>query len=303
MARKNKEDGGGFGWKRFLAYVSTISLLVVFAGLLVGLTLGMRPLEARAFGHGLTAPTKVRFVWPTAPGTERSWLPQADQERLLRVAQDAVPPDASPLSREPLERLCDALAGTGWFVGSPTATRERGGGVTITGEWRVPAAVVRSKGRDYLVSWEGLPMPAVYTPGEARLRYIEEPGTGVPTLTGGGIDYSTAWPGEGLAASLELLRLVLAQPWAGQVAGIDASAYPGTSTLVLVTGAGNRVVWGGRPSRPLLGEVSTRAKLDHLAQLQHDFRSVDAGHPVLYVNYDSIQFDSSASATLKPGGK
>lgn len=303
MARKT-EDTGKFSWKQFATYVSTVSILVLFVGLLVALALGARPLEARATTILNTGPTQVRFAWPPIAGggaQGATWLPVADQESLITLANNTLGTKPDPLSSSSLESLVSALTNSGWFVGAPTATRGRGNVITITGYWRIPAAVVRQSGKDYLVSWDALPMPAVYTSGESNMRFIEDPGVAVPRTAGGTVDYTNPWPGEGLSASLELLELVVRQPWAGQVAGIDASQFSASGQLALVTTDRNKVVWGGRPSKTLLGEVSTNAKLKHISQMMQDFGRVDAGYPLIYVNSDKIQFDISASAKSQGG--
>ncbi|MCX5689623.1 MAG: hypothetical protein NTV94_07545, partial [Planctomycetota bacterium] len=57
-----------------------------------------------------------------------------------------------------------------------------------------------------------------------------------------------------------------------------------------------RVVWGGRPSKPALGEVSTAQKLEHLRQLVRDTKRIDASYPMIYVNQERLLFDLSATA-------
>jgi hypothetical protein len=80
------------------------------------------------------------------------------------------------------------------------------------------------------------------------------------------------------------------------VAGIDASEYSTNGKLVIVTPEQTRVVWGGRPSKPLIGEVSTAQKLAHIAQIMQNYKRIDAGYPLIYVNSVNLQFDISASA-------
>ena len=86
------------------------------------------------------------------------------------------------------------------------------------------------------------------------------------------------------------------KPWAKQVAAIDASEYSSHNRLSLITPEKTRIVWGGRPTKPAIGEVSTAQKLAYLSQLFHDYKRIDAAHDVVYVNSGNLQFDISATA-------
>lgn len=285
-----------FGWRDFLTNLSSFAAVLLAAAVLVGATMGMKPLEARASRVGGRLASTVSVVWPRLgedkPGT---WLPRADQEALQKLAMDAIGGSPAPFDREPLERIGRALGDSGWFDGLPRVRRGVSSVIVVEGTWRVPAAVVRSGGKDYLIAWDARLMPAVYEAGKSRLAVISDPAAGPPASVGG-TDYQTPWKGEDVGAALELLETVRAQKWSGQVQGIDCARFAREGLLMLVTREGNRVVWGGRPSKPRLGEISTAQKLVHLAQLQHDFKRIDAGYPLIYVNCERLQFDTSASA-------
>jgi hypothetical protein len=308
-----------FQWSKFLVYLASICVLIMLAGLLVGMAVGLRPLEARAAKVVSHTPVKVEIVWPVIarptpkakPGAKaptpvadekpRTWLPQQQQEELLAIAQAAYQgTGAASFSRSPLERVGQALAASGWFEGTPKVRRSGDSTVTVEGVWRIPAALVRREGKDYLISWDAKPMPVTYEAGEAKsMRVIIDPALGPPANQDGSRDFSASWPGEDIAASLELLQLMADKPWYKQVAGIDASQYSGRGQLTLLTPEQTRVVWGGRPSKPAIGEVSTAQKLAYLAELMHDFGRIDARHELVYINMGTLQFDISASAGKK----
>ncbi|MBI1189917.1 MAG: hypothetical protein GC200_04455 [Tepidisphaera sp.] len=294
-----KPGDAGFRWGAFARYLSSFTVLVLGLALLVGAIIGMRPLEARAAALHGRGPVRIEIHWPLMadqPSGGQTWLPKAQQEQLESIALGAAGASPDPYSASPLARVSSALFDTGWFSALPTVTRDRRGGIVVDGTFRVPAAVVRKDGKDSMIAWDGKLMPAVYEPGESRLPAIIEPSLGPPATKGGERDYQTPWAGEDLAASIELLDLVMRQPWRDQVLGIDASAYSRDSTLAIITRANTRIVWGGRPSKPRVGEVTTRQKLAYLAQLQHDAKRIDGGYPLIYVNSSRLQFDTSASA-------
>lgn len=288
-----------FEWRTFLGSLSSFTGVLLASAVLIAATLGMSPLERRAARSPARLPTSVSIAWPPLAGDRAgTWLPKADQESLLALANAALGPDARPFDRQPLERIARALAASGWFDGTPRARRGHSGVIVVNGMWRVPAAVVRSGTKDHLIAWDARLMPAVYDAGKSRLTVIHDPAAPAPR-TIDGPDYQSPWAGNDIPAALELLETVRDQKWGGQVTGIDCSRFASEGLLMLVTREGNRVVWGGPPSRPRLGEISTHQKLIHLAQLQHDFKRIDAGYPLIYVNCERLQFDTSASAAAQ----
>jgi hypothetical protein len=296
------DDKGRFQWTHFITYVGSFAIVVLLAGLLVAMVLGLRPLEGRAAVLVSTAHPKVHLAWPmnavTPDGRPSTWLPRESQAQVEQLVLDALG-DArlEVFSSEPLERVSAALGNSGWFDGKVRVTRGSGGAVHVAGDWRLPGAFVRYKGEDYLVSWEGRRLPPVTKVGLHRnFRVIMNPAVAPPAYADGSANYSVAWAGEDIVASMELLRVLSEKAWFGQVAGIDASEYSATGKLVIVTPEQTRVVWGGRPSKPLIGEVSTAQKLAHIAQIMQDYKRIDAGYPLIYVNSVNLQFDISASA-------
>ncbi|MCE7974612.1 MAG: hypothetical protein DYG92_09885 [Leptolyngbya sp. PLA1] len=289
-----QKSEGGFGWQEFAKALSSFCVIVIFGVMLVGATLGMKPLERRATALS-DAEVHVAIRWPSLrAGQEGTWLPAADQESLMDLARAALGASPDRFSPAPLGAVSSALGATGWFDSTPTVRRTGPASFVVEGEWRIPAAVVRWEDKDYLVSWDARRMPPVYDHDRARLPVILGSRVGPPAVSGGtGVD---AWAGEGIGAALELIEVVSAQKWAGQIRAIDISTYADDSVLKMVTSDGGRIVWGGRPRKPRLGEVTTQQKLVHLAQLHHDHKRVDAGYPLIYINTQRVQFDSSASA-------
>lgn len=289
-----QKAAGGFGWHEFAKALSSFCVIVLFGVMLVGATLGMKPLERRATGL-CDAEIHLSIRWPVLrAGQEGTWLPQADQEVLMDLATDALGRSPDRFSAAPLGAVSATLGATGWFDGEPTVRRTGPASFIVEGDWRIPAAVVRWQDKDYLVSWDARRMPPVYEPDRARLPVILGSRVGPPAPTGEA--GSDSWAGEGVGGALELIEVVSAQKWAAQVRAVDISTYADDGILKMVTSDGGRIVWGGRPRKPRLGEVTTQQKLVHLAQLYHDHRRIDAGYPLIYINTQRVQFDSSASA-------
>jgi hypothetical protein len=297
------DEKSKFQWGQFITYVGSFCVIVLIGGLFTAVALGLRPLEQRAATTVSLQGSDLEIAWPmnaiTPDGKPSTWLPRANQEQIEQLVVDALGDTRQEVfSAEPLERVSDALKASGWFDGVPSVTRERGGKVVINGKWRVPGVFVRHKGDEYLVSWDGKRLPPVRKAGlERNFRVIMDPAVGPPAYADGSADFGTAWPGEDMVASIELIELMQDKPWYHQVAGVDVSEYSSKGRLTLVTPEHTRVVWGGRPTKPLIGEVSTAQKLAHLSQIMHDYRRIDAGYPLIYVNSANLQFDISATAT------
>lgn len=275
-----------------VTYSCAAAITLLGGGLVTGLLFGTGALERRAAAALDRGDPAVTVVWPVAAGGTGTWMPRASSERLLAVAKEAAGPSRDALGAEQVLRVATAMAESGWFVGTPRVVRKAGGEIVVDGTWRVPAANVRHQGSEYLISWDGSPMP----PGVQAGKWIFDPALGPPRDAAGERDYVQPWAGEDVAASLELLGRISAEPWASQVRGVDASEYASKGTLVIVTDRDTRVVWGGRPSKPSMGEISTAKKLEHLRQLVKDTKRIDATYPLIYVNQERLLFDISAAA-------
>jgi hypothetical protein len=222
-------------------------------------------------------PAEPSLPWSAREST--TWLPEQFQEMLIDRARAALGATPDPMSRGPLVAVADTLEASGWFRGRPMVERRAGGVLRVSGAWRVPAAVVRTGGKDHLLSWDGTPMPVEYAVEQSKLPAV----MGVvapPPVNAKGRDYSAVWPGEEMDAAMELLRTLAVEPWYGQVSGVDVSGYRENRRLTIVTkvgGVSGRVVWGGRASKPLVGEASTKAKIARLGTINRTFGRIDAG--------------------------
>lgn len=293
-----------FSWRRFLGYLISVATVVLLLGVGAGLLLGINPLELRA-AKAVDEAAQISIVWPalgksgTGEQITGTWLPRQFQEELLVTAGHAWTDASSRGVSGRLDGVAIAMERTGWFVGTPRVRRESGSRVVVDGEWRIPGAVVRHAGHDHLLSWTGMPMPARYPIGAANLRAIIAPALGLPTDPDGRPTYAVAWPGEDIAASLELLALIVDRPWGVQVAGVDASEYSSKNTLTIVTTFDTRIVWGGRPSKPRQGDVSTNEKLVRIGTLYRDWGRVDAKYNAIDVSQPHLTIDVRAGAAGK----
>ncbi len=307
--KRGKDDAGGetpgaFSFRAFLDHLTGFCIVLLFLGLLVGVTLGIRPLERRAAAEIATRPPEVEIRWPaikSETGSGETWVDRASRESLEAAVRDAIGKTPDPTRGDVLARIGRRMEASGWFAGAPTVRREAGWKIVVEGDWRIPAAVVRHGERDYLISWDARPMPPQYPVGATRLRAITGSALGPPRDAAGGRDFTGYWAGEDVVASLELLRLIATQPWAGQVAAVDAAEYTDNGRLTLVTTKNTRILWGGRPRKPLPGEAGTATKLERLAHMHREFNSIDANADHLDIRILQSPPTIQRSATTVPG--
>lgn len=302
--------GAPFRWGLFFSSLATVGVIALLLGLAAGLLLGYRPIQDRAAETVASNPPRIEVNWPAAgaeargnvravksdAGPSPTWLPEQFKEEIIALAERQLGQQPRAFSRDPLMNVGVALELSGWFAGLPVVSRGPDNVVRVEGTWRVPAAVVRFAGRDRLVSWSGHPMPPVYEHGASGLVAILNVAGG-PVMIADAVDYQSTWSGDEVPAALELLALVRAQPWGRQVVAIDAADYARGRQLTLVTNRDTRVLWGGRPSKPLIGETTTAAKLERIAEIQRRFGRIDAQRAAIDISgLHAVEINISAAA-------
>lgn len=267
---------------------------VVLVGLACGWFFGRDALERRV-SELTTQPAEVRFNWPIvlAPGQKKpsapqTWLPAAVQRDLARIAAAEVAVD--PFAQDSLERARRALLATGWFARIASVKRTAGGHVDITADWRLPAAVVQHRNREYLVAVgsEVLRLPPRTPVMKGSMPVITNPRL-APKSDGPGIVYGATWPGGDVEAAIDLLRNLRHIPEVKRLAGVDLANYIETGHLTLITDAGAKIVWGSALSELGPGEVSVdtrRARLRDILQTRFDQsqRTIEIHTPVVLVD-------------------
>ena len=153
----------------------------------------------------------------------------------------------------------------------------------MVGEWRIPAAVVRTGRTERMVSWEGVPLPLEYPMGASLVRFLAEPS--IPILTPGR-PAETPWPGDDIADGLALLDVL--DDDADVVAQVHGLDLNGGGAIEIVTDRGTRVRWGAGPLRYQPGERSTGEKLNSLRHLLDRTGRIDGGAQVIEIDGPQI---------------
>ena len=279
---------------------------VVALAVLVGVVFGLPKLRERAsYRMRYEDGVSIFVELPADEPGGVTWLKDEFATGLHRIAAEAISANPDVLSRKQLDAVRIAVARTGWFDGDPIVRRTRGQ-IHISGTWRVPAAVVRYDGLEYLISWRGHLLPQTYAEGEAyptdHVRVITGVTFGPPADDRLRLKYGTQWPGSEVRAALELLALVNDEPYAADIARIhinrrDAGMDFDRNELILsiVTPDDTRVIWGCPPnvSGVHRGEVSRDQKLANLSELYRRFGRIDAGRKVVEVFRHDVGFESA----------
>lgn len=259
--------------------VKPLALTGAAMGLVAATVVAVGTLESRAAALRATVRPEIEIDWPTRlnreTGEQEHLLAEAFRHSIEELAKRAVGNQAEPFSQAPLARLGRALDRSGWFDGQPVVTRGDDGLIRVRGTWRVHAAVVRYRDDDYLVTGDGRMMPVIYGPAERvhRERFIANPRFDPPRTSTGALDYARPWEGEDVKAGLALLAKLRAEPFWGQIAGVDVGTFPRDRLMTVVTDRGSRIGWGGP-----VGEFSPgqEPEATRLALLRRFFR--DVGH-------------------------
>lgn len=309
--------GSRFDWRAFFAHLTTFLSVAIVVALGLGFLLLRGTINQRAESVVSREPSRLRIEWPEqakhSNEKAQTWLAAQFQEELMTAATRALGSNPDPLSRGPLDAVGAAMEASGWFDGRPSVMRHGDSEIVVRGTWRIPAAVVRSDPApalpndsaprsDYLVSWDGRPMPVIYPEGKSGLYVIKGCAQKPIRTATGELDYSRVWDGEDCTAGIELLRLLVNQDWRTQVAGVDVSGFGESKQLVIDTVHGSKLVWGGRPSKPLTGECATAAKLGKIAELNSLSKRIDAGHNELELWWPinkPLEIDRSATAEIE----
>lgn len=257
-ARK-KKSGPPF-WERIdtdrlRRFLPGAALALAAVGAALGTGIGIDRLGEASAGARLADPVSVRVLWPE--GDRGAWLAPALRAEIEEMALAAAEHERDPFSRTPLARVGDELERSGWFDGRPVVRRAADGAIEVEGVWRRPAAYVRTRDGDRLVSAKGKLMPLLWRPAGSgpALLLVTNTMHEAPRRADGRPDYTTPWNGPDIEAGLALASILAGEPYAEAIAEIDLSPFDTRRRLELVVrlsrdAAGDgrsrsRVYWGG----------------------------------------------------------
>ncbi len=253
---------------------------------------GIAVVHARSGAILAQHPTTTEFVWPSLPDAEQTWMGEALRDQIESMVEARLA--GQSLDAKALASVGEMLEASGWFDSTPRIARTGDASISIGGAWREPACVLRSGKRDYALDWLGRPFPIDYPAGTSGMRVIIGAASNPPVSDVGVLNVMAPWPGDDVAAGLELLAPLLSEPYAAQVAGVDVSGYFTQGQLAIVTDRDTRVIWGGRYGEFIPGEATTEQKLGRLrsAAINPLFDSrIDSGADRLDISGEHLILD------------
>jgi hypothetical protein len=277
---------------------------------LIALLLGGTAWGIRALMRHVDSNLAVSHFAPRVVLKERPpWM----SEQLERQILSAIRPDAphSAFDRGLLQRQAEILARNPWVRRVHSVrrlyVREPGDTIEVDVELRTPLALVAWEDYFWLVDSEGVKLPEQYSRQQAQRVLRDDQGRillrAVYGVSNAPVEAGKKWTGEDLAAGLELLRLVAAQPFAGDVAGVDVSNFggrndPREAQLVLRTRRDTEVRWG-RPvsAKDFFVEIAVTRKLQVLGDVWRQYGRLDGG-----CRWIDIRFDKVLRPTETAGG-
>jgi len=172
-------------------------------------------------------------------------------------------------------------------------------------EWRAPVALVKWGDFYWLIDGDGVKLPEQFTAkqvpaivlgrdNKTNIRIIE--GVNTPPVESG-----QHWPGDDLAAGIDMVKLLYAKPYAEEIGKVDVTNFNGRkqtreAQIVLVTKYGTQVKWG-RPvnAKDFFVEVPPSRKLDYIQSVFKQFGRVDGNRPWIDIRFDKITYPSPDS--------
>jgi hypothetical protein len=188
-----------------------------------------------------------------------------------------------------------------------TYTQAPGDTIEIDCDYRAPLALVKWQDHYTLVDNEGTVLPEQFAESEIpRIIYGSDGKMNIRVIDGVAHKPSSpgqTWPGADLAAGLELVQLLHAQPFSEDVLKVNVANFQGRHSprdpqLTLVTrfNPATELRWG-RPVSAKDGfiEVSPAQKLNYLSSVYNKYHRVDAGQPWLDLRFDHILYPAPNS--------
>jgi len=220
-----------------------------------------------------------------------AWL---DQEQVGEMLAGL--PQIRFLDDDAARIVADRVSQSGWVARVKRVERLRGGRLEVSCDYRQPMAVVQRGASFHLVDARGVCLPGVYA-GPGDFLIIQGVRADAPAAGQG-------WDAADLAAGLRLARLILPEPFAGQIGAISVHNYGGRESageahLALLTrpdayhGGWGRVLWGSGPGEEI-EEPTAGEKIRLLRANYQQCGRIDAGAPWIDVSISPGEYRKPA---------
>jgi hypothetical protein len=247
-----------------------------------------------------------RVVFPETPPRvvlkdRPVWMSDLLAEQIVRMARPIG--THSTFDHQLLVTVTQTLEASPWVKKVRQVRRaygERPGDtIEIDCEFRAPVALVRWRDYYWLVDGDGVKLPEQFT--EEQLPRIVTGSNGMTNIRvvdgvrRPPVESGQTWPGDDLAAALDMIKLLHGQPYADAIVSVDVSNYMGRvdvreAQITLGTRYETQIRWGEPIRTPdqYSVEASPAEKLARLQQIHEKFGRIDGHQPWLDIRLDKI---------------
>jgi hypothetical protein len=261
-----------------------------------------------------------RLAFPTQPPkivlvNRPPWMSDFLAEQIIKTAQPIGL--HSTFDRQLLIDTANALQSNPWVRHVNLVRRVYGDSpgdtVEIDCDYRAPVGLVKWGDFFWLVDGDAIKLPEQYT-AEQLPKIMLSPDGQINVRIIDGITHAPPesgrrWPGDDLAAGLELAKLLADKDFTEQIRLIDVSNFGGrkdnsAAQIVLVTQFDTQIRWGQPPSaKDSFVEVPASVKLANLKSIFEEHHRVDADQPWIDVRFDRVTCPATDIHAADASGK
>jgi len=169
--------------------------------------------------------------------------------------------------------------------------------IAISADYRKPVGVVDLSGMYYLIDADAVRLPGAYPHQSlAALHWLIQIKGAQSVVPDAGSPFTSS----DIQTALAMIKLLISQPYAGQIQAVDVSnlngqVNPVAPQITLVTTTGGRVWWGVPPGKEGFYEVPATRKLASLLKIYQQYGHIDAGEPYVDIRGDQVLIPRSTS--------
>ena len=207
------------------------------------------------------------------------------------------PLTGGPWTRPDLcRRMAETLSASPWVKSVEFVRRFAHGRVSISCQYRLPAALVQMGGDFYAIGADRVRLPGTYQYSPALVL--------IQGVTGMVPPAGEVWTGKELRAALDVVMLLHKEPFFEQVTAILVDNYGGrrdehASHLQLVTAPGDhRIAWGSSPGE----EIEENTVQQKIALLRANYRRwgrIDAGRREIDISVFPDRFTTPVATSAE----
>jgi cell division septal protein FtsQ len=270
----------------------------ILAALLLGGVIGYSHLRGYVEHRLAFTKTPPKVVLKNRP----VWMSDFLAEQIVASVQPAT--GRSAFDQKMLVAVYEILKTNPWIRQVTQVRRAYGKApgdtIEVDCEYRAPIALVRWGDYYSLVDAEGVKLPEQFTAAQVKkIMFGQDGHVNIRVIEG--VKHAPPppgihWPGEDLAAGLEMVGLLYGKPYAEEILNVSVHNYAGRlddkeAWLVLMTRDGTEVRWG-RPKSASDGfiEVKWFQKLDYMQRIVEKYHRADAGHAAVDLRFDHVTF-------------